>query len=188
MSKTNRESLEALGDDDVFAMVRNNDEQAFEEIYRRYDRRIFAYCLTVLKDREAAEDAYQTTMMTAYKSRDSYRGGNFAAWIFTIARNFCLKAKRSSAHTTPVDELAETIPNAADKTGDDFLLREAFDQAVLNLPDEFRLPIEYKYLSGFSYEEIAEMMNISLSLVKVRIFRAKKLLRKTLQPYMQETT
>ncbi len=180
------DDLRSMSDDEVFALVRQDNERAFDEIYDRYEKRLFAYCLTVLKDREAAADVYQTTMLTAFNSRHSYKGGNFPAWFFTIARNFCLKAKRNVLQVTSIDDYAESIPNERDRTNADFLLDEAFSRAIAELPEEFRLPIEYKYMGGFAYDEIAEMLGISLSLVKVRIFRGKKILRKVLQPYMQE--
>jgi RNA polymerase sigma-70 factor (ECF subfamily) len=106
--------------------------------------------------------------------------------MFTIARNFCLKALRNRKHTAEVND--DTMPPEEDRsyTGDDFLLRDALRQAIASLPEEFREPLEMKYFDDLGYEEIAETLGITVSLAKVRVFRAKKLLQTRLNPILNE--
>jgi RNA polymerase sigma-70 factor (ECF subfamily) len=174
-------------DEELFAKVQaEGDEQAFRELYRRYDKRLYGYCLRVMKTRESAEDAFQGIMAQVFEKRASFTGGNFAAWLFTIARNQSLNLKQKQRPTTNIDDVSYYLSDESDTTSDDVLLTEALKNAIAALPDEFREPLELKHFDGFQYEEIAELLKISVSLAKVRVFRAKKLLQQALSPYLKE--
>jgi RNA polymerase sigma factor (sigma-70 family) len=176
-----------LTDEDLFALVREKaDEQAFRTLYRRYDKRLFAYCLRAMKTRESAEDVFQSVMALVFEKRASFSGGSFAAWLFTIARNQTLNHKQKQRITTDIDDIAYSISDESDRTGEDVLLSDALKKAISSLPEEFREPLELKHFDGFQYEEIADMLKISLSLAKVRVFRAKKMLHEALKPYLRE--
>lgn len=174
-------------DEDLFVLVREKaDEQAFRALYKRYDKRLFAYCLRAMKTREAAEDVFQSVMTLVFEKRASFLGGSFAAWLFTIARNQTLNHKQKQRITTDIDDIAYSIDDPDDRTGEDVLLSDALKKAIASLPEEFREPLELKHFDGFQYEEIADMLKISLSLAKVRVFRAKKMLHTALKPYLRE--
>jgi len=175
-----------LTDEELFGLIReNNDEQAFRTLFRRYDKRIYAYCLRALGNHEEAEDMFQTISMTVYDKRSSFSDGSFAAWLFTIARNYCLKALRGRKHYAELNE--EMMVSEEDSSHkQDFLLRAALEKAIAELPDEFREALELKYFDDLAYEDIAKALNIGLSLAKVRVFRAKKLLQQSLSPILNE--
>ncbi|MCS6807604.1 MAG: sigma-70 family RNA polymerase sigma factor [Bacteroidota bacterium] len=186
MVTTAREDLHEMTDEELFALVREKaHEQAFRVLYRRYDRRVFAYCLRAMKTREAAEDIFQTVMTLVFERRGSFSGGSFVAWLFTITRNQILNAKHRQRLTVDID-MASTQSDASDSTGRDVVLEDALKKAIASLPEEFREPLELKHFDGFQYEEIAEMLKISLSLAKVRVFRAKKMLYESLKPYLSD--
>lgn len=172
-------------DEELFALVKEDrDEKAFDALYQRYDKRLYAYCLSVLKDKEQAEDVFQTVIMTMYDKRHLFKGGNFAAWLFTIARHFSIKAARKQARMTALDEvsLEETLENKEE----DVLLVEALNKALKELPDNYRKPLELRYYGGFSYEQIASTLGIGLSSAKMRVSRARRMLQKFLSPYLNE--
>ncbi len=174
-------------DEELFALVRENaSEQAFRTLYRRYDKRLFAYCLRAMQTREAAEDVFQSVMALVFEKRQSFSGGSFAAWLFTIARNQTLNHKQKQRITTDIDDIAYSMSDESDRTGEDVLLSDALKQAISTLPEDYREALELKHFDGFAYEEIAHMLNISLSLAKVRVFRAKKMLQESLAPYLRE--
>jgi RNA polymerase sigma-70 factor (ECF subfamily) len=175
-----------LTDEELFRLVReNNDEQAFRTLFRRYDKRIYAYCLRALGNHEEAEDMFQTISMTVYDKRSSFSDGSFAAWLFTIARNYCLKALRGRKHHAELNEemMVEEVDSSYKQ---DFLLRAALEKAIAQLPEEFREALELKYFDDLAYEDIAKALNIGVSLAKVRVFRAKKLLQQSLSPILNE--
>lgn len=173
-------------DEELFVLVKQNNELAFRTLYRRYDKRLYAYCLRVMNNKQAAEDVFQTVVMTMWEKRDSFMGGSFAAWIFTISRNYCIKAMRKQRPKSDIDDVAYLLEDKGDKTGDDVILRDALKKAIDSLPEDFQEPLELRYYDGFSYEQIATMLNISLALAKVRVFRAKQQLQKSLSPYLQD--
>ncbi len=172
-------------DEELFALVQQaNDEQAFDALYRRYDKRLYAYCLSVLKNKDMAEDVFQTVVMTMYDKRQLFKGGNFSAWLFTIARHFSIKAARKQSRSTSIDDVS--LEETLESNDDDVLLVEALNKAVTELPDNYRKPLELRYYGGFSYEQIASILGIGLSSAKMRVSRARKMLQKFLSPYLQE--
>lgn len=180
-------SYTLLSDEELFALVRDrNDEQAYRALFRRYDKRLYAYCLRALGSHEEAQDMFQTISLTVYDKRRSFSDGSFAAWIFTIARNSCLKALRQRKLTTEVNDETYAEPVDTSHTKQDFLLREALMKAIAKLPDEFREALELKYFDDLAYDDIAAALGISVSLAKVRVFRAKKQLQTTLSPILNE--
>ncbi len=177
----------ALSDEDLFELVkRHNDKVAFDVLYKRYDRRLFSYCLRAMEDRDEAKDVYQQAIMNIYAKRDTFKGGSFVAWLMTIVRNQCLMAKRSKKYTRDVDEMQNVLV-ASDSVGaTDHGLNEAVHKAVDSLPADFKEVVAMRYFDEFSYEQIAQTLGISMSLVKVRLYRAKKLLLEALSPYREE--
>lgn len=174
-------------DEELFAMVRdNNDEQAFRALFRRYDKRLYAYCLRALGSHDEAQDMFQTIAMAVYDKRSAFTDGSFAAWIFTIARNGCLKALRQRKQTVEITDETYVPEEDTSLTKGDFLLKDALHRAIAELPDDYREALELKYFDDLPYEEIAATLGITLSLAKVRVFRAKKLLQTRLSPILGE--
>ncbi|KXK34547.1 MAG: ECF subfamily RNA polymerase sigma-70 factor [Chlorobi bacterium OLB6] len=102
-------AYDQLSDEEVFALVQSaNDQLAFKTLYGRYNKRIYAYCLRVLGNREDANDVFQIIAMAIYDKRDSFKDGSFVAWLFTITRNTCLKAVRNRRTTTELNEEIHT--------------------------------------------------------------------------------
>lgn len=175
-----------LTDEELFAMVRDqNDEQAFRTLFKRYDKRVYAYCLRALGSHDDAQDVFQTIQLTVYDKRASFHDGSFAAWLFTIARNYCLKTLRGRKHNVEItDEVVTVEPE--DTHSSDFLLRQALHKAIGQLPDEFREALSMKYFDDLPYEDIATALGITVALAKVRVFRAKKLVQQTMSTILDE--
>lgn len=175
-----------LSDEELFALVRdNNDEQAFRALFKRYDKRVFAYCLRALGSHDEAQDMFQTISMTVFDKRASFSDGSFAAWLFTIARNYCLKALRGRKHTSELSDDVLVVEQE-ETHSQDFLLRQALHKAISELPAEFREALEMKYFDDLPYEDIAKALDITVSLAKVRVFRAKKLIQQSMSTIISE--
>lgn len=179
-------AYDQLSDEEVFALVQSaNDQLAFKTLYGRYNKRIYAYCLRVLGNREDANDVFQIIAMAIYDKRDSFKDGSFVAWLFTITRNTCLKAVRNRRTTTELNEEIHTKPDIS-SFSDDFILKDSLHRAVQSLQDEFREALELRYFDDLSYEQIAACLGITESLAKIRVFRAKKQIASILAPIMDE--
>ena len=175
-----------LTDEELFAMVRDHgDDQAFRTLFKRYDKRVYAYCLRALGSHDDARDVFQTIQLTVFDKRASFHDGSFAAWLFTISRNFCLKTLRGRKHTVEItDEVVTVEPEETHSS--DFLLRQALHTAISRLPDEFREALSMKYFDDLPYEDIAATLDITVALAKVRVFRAKKLIQQSMSTIIDE--
>ncbi len=179
-----------LTDEDLFELVKSHDETAFRVLYKRYDKRLYAYCFRVAGEKKSAEDLFQMTMTAVYEKRESFLGGSFVAWLFTIARNFSIKATKHLRFTRTtmlcLDDYSEIIEDSSDKTDVDIMMYDALHNAVSTLSSDYKEALELRYFEGFSYEQISEALSISVSLAKVRVFRAKQQLQQILSPYLEE--
>ncbi|MCB2205414.1 RNA polymerase sigma factor [bacterium] len=163
--------------------------QRFNELYALYDKRILAYCIYVLSDRDLANDVYQEVFVKAYQSLHTLREeGKEANWLFRIARNECLNnlksRQRSDKRSVPIDNAERFLV-----TGDGAVERneaEHLHRALDQLPDDYREALLLAEFEGFSMKEIAEITGASLSNVKVRIHRAKQKLHKILEPILND--
>ncbi len=186
MRERGPKTLKTASDAELMTGVRARREAAFDELYRRYNREVYAYCLAILRDKDLTSDIFQTTFMTVVQKAEQFKNdGNFKGWLFRIARNYCLKAKRQKATFCDL-ELADTLAADSEPGEDDSRSPAALLAALHQLADDYREPLHLHYFGGHSYEEVADIMNISLSLVKVRIYRAKKKLKSILTSHPPE--
>jgi RNA polymerase sigma-70 factor, ECF subfamily len=163
-----------LSDDDLFCLTQNGDVEAFNELFRRYEKKVYMYCMRVLLDDDAAQDAFQEAFMRVYEHRKSYDGRNFMVWFFTIVRNVCLNSRRNKKVTVPFETSRANEINAEVK---DVVLHDQIAIALNQLPLDYREAIVLYEYDGHSYQEIADITGASISTVKIRIFRARKMLR-----------
>jgi RNA polymerase sigma-70 factor, ECF subfamily len=161
---------------------------AFEILYREYYARVFGLCRRLLNSNPLAEDAAQETFMKAYKNFDKYKPEQpFWQWIAAIANNHCIDLLRQGNRTDALfgDEASELEQLEATDTpilSDLISLEEAdaLNSAVANLNAKFRIPLVLAYFNQFSYDEIAEQLEISRNHVGVLLLRAKQQLRTAL--------
>jgi RNA polymerase sigma-70 factor (ECF subfamily) len=164
-------------------MAQTGDREAFNEIFHRYEKKVFAYCMRVLNDEEAANDAFQEAFMRLYEHRRTYDGRNFMVWFFTIIRNVCLNMRRNKKLTVPFETSVANTSN--DKIRDVALLDEVAS-AIAQLPHDYREAIVLYEYDGYAYREIAEITGASIATVKIRIYRARKMLRSLLFPVVYD--
>jgi RNA polymerase sigma-70 factor (ECF subfamily) len=194
MTQAKPSSLNEMSDEELFTKIREErSESAFNALYKRYDKRLYAYCLRATGSHDAAKDAFQAVMSVVFEKRESFTGGNYAAWLFTIARHHVMKVskrqQRDLTQNKPIEHDGEdTLPESSSSVNEhhDFLLQQALDRAIAQLPEDLREAFELKQYDGLQHEEIAQTLGITVSLAKVRVFRAKQLLRQLLAPFIKE--
>lgn len=167
------------------------DKSAFETLVAPYHKRIFNFLFTMCQNKEAAEDMQQEALINAFSKIKDFRGeAKFSTWVFQIATNHCrmLKRKNNRAILDSLDEpLADgDIPEVSDNYSlaeeyENKELRESIDNALSKIPEIYRAVIILKDIEGFSIAETAEMLKISVSNVKVRILRAREMLKKLIK-------
>lgn len=181
-------SIPQHSDTELCRLVQTRNERAgaaFEELYDRLSPRVFRYCRRVLGHQELAEDIFQETFIRFYNSLNQERSmTNVPAYVLKIARNLCLNAKSSKYYgLAPLEELH--LPSSDDSYENNELV-EIVKSAVECLPLEYREAYVLREYDGMAYPEIAEILDLSEATVKIRIFRARKRLRKILTPYLAD--
>jgi RNA polymerase sigma factor (sigma-70 family) len=155
------------------------DLGAFEELFRQHQKEVYAWTVRIVRDRGIAEDLTVETFWRIYKSRSRFDpAGNFCSWARRIATNAALDHLRHSRHETPLPE-----DLTATAGGDPAVCserRRQIKQAFSDLPAKYRLVATLALIEEESYNNIAEAAGISVALVKVRVFRAVRMLRKKL--------
>ena len=172
--------------------MRNQPE--FEEIYQEFQPKIRRYLSRMIAD-QAAEDITQEVFAKVSRSLDSFKGrSSFSTWIYRIATNAALDKlrspsfKRSSEHTPLEDctgaEDRNPWTRQTEPTVDQTLIRKEMSDCVREfvdrLPPSFRTVLILSELEGFKNREIADILEISLDNVKVRLHRARAHLKKEL--------
>jgi RNA polymerase sigma-70 factor (ECF subfamily) len=153
--------------------------------------------LRMTKNQTDAEDLVQETMVKAYRFWDKFESGsNCRAWLFKIMTNIFINEYRSKSRT-PVSVNMDDIDDnflygqlstmTPEKNPEQELFAKIFDddvkKAIEELPDDFRLVVVLSFLEGFSYQEIADIVDLQLGTVKSRLHRGRKLLQKKLFDY-----
>jgi RNA polymerase sigma-70 factor (ECF subfamily) len=180
--------------------VQRGDRAAFTELVTKYQQPIYNFILRTLRDETEAEDIAQTTFVQVWKSAARYRpSARFSTWLFTIARNLCLnEIRRRSRH--PADSMdapavtgeEHTVPQIEDAVTaqpTDALLQGELETklaaALADLPENQRTAILLCQRDELSYEEIAKVLDCSLSATKSLIFRGRETLKQRLKHYLR---
>jgi RNA polymerase sigma-70 factor (ECF subfamily) len=155
----------------------------FDALYRATASDVFAYAMTLLRDRGAAEDVTAQTFERAYRRQASFdeRRGTQRAWLFGIARNAALDELRRRRRTAalvadPAD--GDATPDAADDGEEAAVRRAAVRAALASLDARERELIALKFQAGLSNGEIAKVLGISAANAGTRVHRAVTRLRK----------
>ena len=168
-------------DTELVNAVRQGDLRAFDELYGRYERRLFSYILRLVGDRPAAEDLLQDVFMAVLR-KEGYcpERGRFGAWLFTVARRRCLNHTRDrSRRAERLRELAAEPPSAtADASPEsDFGRRELVLRALEAVSDEHRETLILKEVAGLTCREIASVQDVPEGTVKSRLHHAIRAVR-----------
>jgi RNA polymerase sigma factor (sigma-70 family) len=178
---------EGPGDSTLVAAVRRGDDRAFEQLYARYQRRISAYVLGMVKDHGRAEDITQEVFISALRRmRETDRAIAFKPWIYEIAKNACIDQFRRSRRAEEIsmdagDGLGQADHGrlvAAEPTPDDAVdAKQQLDHlcgAFGGLSDSHHEILVLREFEGLSYREIGDRMGLSRPGVESTLFRARK--------------
>lgn len=166
----------------------NGSLQAWETLVRRYEARVYNFSLRLTGNRDDAMDLMQEVFLGVYRNLERFRGeSQFSSWLFRIAHNKAIDmARRRNA--SPVQDIdVEELPElgSANSSPLSLLMSEQSNanvQALLAmLSAEQRLLVELKVFQGMTFDEIAELQDISANTAKTRFYSALKKLRVMLE-------
>lgn len=178
-----------LQDVEIIGRILAGEKRQFELLMRKYNQRMYRIGMSVLGNEAEAQDAMQTAYIKAYEHLPGFGNrAQFSTWLTRIMLNQCLEQKRKSGHQpaqleqhhnpinmkTPANELANKELSAV------------LDKAITQLPEKYRLVFVLREIEDLSVRETAEALTIGEVNVKVRLNRAKTMLRHSLQGYMKD--
>lgn len=170
----------------IIEKVLDGDSQAFEMLILKYQSKLFATSMNVVKNRELAEDIVQEAFMKGFMKLDTLKNREqFYPWLKRIALNIALnhfeKEKRVMDVETEDDETSFFENIGSGESPEELTLKEELHRYVRSyvdsLPDKLRVVIVLREVEDMSYEEIAEMMNIPLGTVRSRLFNARQIIK-----------
>lgn len=179
------------------------DQANFERDAMEYAPQLYSAALRMTRNPADAEDVLQETFLKAYRAYDTFEEGtNLRAWLFRILTNTYINRYRkqirrpSEVDLGDVEDLylyrrvgsaavSDSLRSAEEEVLDTFVESEVKD-AVESLPEHFRLPVLLADVEGFSYKEIAEIMDIPIGTVMSRLHRGRKALQKALFEFARE--
>ena len=188
---------EQLDDRALVARILESDRDRFTELVKRYEKRVVNYVYRITHRYEEAHDLTQEIFVKVFMALDRYDPKyQFSTWLFRIAQNSAIDAlrkksiaevpiaKQSNDEESKDREFADTgvSPYRALKNKQ---LAAAIDQAVVELPPDYRELIQLRHFAELSYEEIASMKKLPLGTVKNKLFRARNLLKEALGEFVE---
>jgi RNA polymerase sigma-70 factor (ECF subfamily) len=191
--RENGRSVEPRSDDTLIVLFQNGDRQAFRELVERHQERVRNLIYSIFHEREVIDDLAQEVFMKVYEALPNFRfESSFYTWVYRIAVNksrdelrkrkirrfFSLQSMMDSSD--PVLK-ANTIEHPKEEES-----KELVRKGLTMLPEKFREAIILKDIEGFSYEEIAEIMQCEVGTVKSRLSRGRTMLRKVLKPFLED--
>ena len=191
-------NVTATSDEQIVERALGGDPNAFGEIVRRWERKIFALAFGMLGSAEDARDATQETFLSAFRNLGGFRGdAKVSSWLHRIAVNQCITRQRRSrvrGETGIEDEtesagesfLATPTDASPIRSAENQERNEAVRKAVSSLPPELRQVVVMKEFEELTFQEIADALRIPLSTVKSRLYTALSQLRMRLGKYSTE--
>jgi RNA polymerase sigma-70 factor (ECF subfamily) len=184
-------SQEGWTDEDVVERVLNGETPLYEILMRRYNQRLYRIARAILRDDAEAEDVMQDAYVRAYQHLASFEGrAKFATWLTRIAVHEALARSRRRGRVQSLDgaedsrgDVMSTLESPGptpERSAYDRELGAVLEKAILQLPEDYRLVFTLREIEEMSTGETAQCLNLTEDNVKVRLHRARALLRKEL--------
>jgi len=180
--------------------AKDGDLNAFNRLVLEYQDLAFNVAFRLLCDEDAAADALQEAVISAYRSLESYRGGSFKSWLLRMVTNKCYdelrrRKRRPTIALEPTDPesdeeiesptwLADDSPSPEDQVAE-LDLEKAVQDCINHLPEDFRAVVIMVDMQSMDYQEASDIIGKPLGTVKSRLARARLKLRDCLQQFRE---
>lgn len=191
---------------ELIRSAQKGDERAFRQLVKRYEDLVYSFAFKVCRDGEKASETWQDTFVNVYRKLHQFDGrSKFTTWLYSIVANNCRMKRRqrkldrasiSIDSTTALSDhpvldeeghTVQTIPSWNETPLDTVMDRElqgVLDDAIKQLPYDYRVVFVLRDVEGLSAEEAGKILKLSVPAVKSRLRRARVFLRERLNPYM----
>jgi len=178
-------------EDQDFILIRefiNGNEKAFEQLMISHKDKVRNLIFLTLNDSEFVDDISQDVFISIYRKLSEFRfESKFTTWLYRITVNKCrdyLRKKRVRSIFVPIADAHENVFSTG--IHEDIDIPGLVRKAINRLPEKLKIPLVFRDIDGFSYNEIAEKLDCEVGTVKSRIFRARESLKAMLEPYQKE--
>lgn len=176
-----------LSDEEIITQILNGEKHLYEVLIRKYNLRLYRISLSIVNDDSVVEDVMQTTYVNAYLNLASFKNkSSFSTWLTKILINESLLYKKRKIRLDQIliekqetDYHSET-PLKGLMTSE---LKTILEKTIANLPEKYRLVFVMREVEEMSIDETMATLNLTESTVKVRLSRAKEMLRNNLSSY-----
>jgi RNA polymerase sigma factor (sigma-70 family) len=185
-----------MTEQELLIRLQSGDELAFKTLVETHQKRVFNTVLAIVQDFEEAEDVSQEVFMEVFQSVRKFRGeSKIFTWLYRIATTKALEeirkkktSKRFAFFTSLFGDSNEVLYESADFVHPGVVLEQQENSKVLfkainQLPENQKVAYTLSNIEGLSYQEITEVMEVSLSSIESLLFRAKTNLKKSLGDY-----
>ena len=185
MNKEGIPTSEILNDDEIIARILHGEKDLYSIIVRRYNQRLYRIGMSIINDDAEVEDAMQVAYINAYENLGKFAfRSSFPTWLTRILINECLlRLKKRKKTISMNDENAENVmdqnkdPQTPVSVTVNSELRSILNDAISRLPEIYRTVFVMREIENMNVAETKECLNISEVIVKVRLNRAKAMLR-----------
>lgn len=186
--------MDRQGETDLARALLAGEANAFEKFVEHFRSKVFHYSWLICGSPQDAEEVAQETLLKVFDNFDQLREPErVRAWVFRIAKNVCLMQRRRSvfapAHELSLEELpaASDVPESIDPPEGELLrseLRAVIDRVIAELPPTYRAVVLLRDLEELSTEETAQVLDLSIDVVKTRLHRGRAAMRQKLDCYV----
>ena len=170
--------------------AKQGDTGAFEQLVNQHSQYVYNLALRLLNDPQEAEDLAQEAFIRAWKALPRFReDARFTTWLYRIVTNLCYnRMPRLKSELEAVDPDEDVVLPAGGPSVEANIMnaetKDYLHEAILSLPENYKLLITLRHLQGLSYQEIADSTGLPLGTVKTGIFRARRHLKEILVPLL----
>ena len=184
-----------MDEKDLVWRSKQGDEEAFGVLVKKYKTKVYHLAYSLTHNTQIADDLAQEVFIKSYFALDKFREkSEFGTWIYRIAVNHCMDFLRKKNRITqiPFENIIGKIPAQEDETlqeekeQEEAQRRKVIHTAIQTLPDKYKVILSLRDIQDFSYNEITKILNISPGTVDSRLHRARKMLRKKLEPFFSQ--
>lgn len=202
MTDPNRAQPKVDRDYELIKAIQAGRKDLFAVLVQRYERLLYHFGVKMCAEPRDAEDVVQETFLNVYKYLNDFRyETKFKNWLYRIATSNCIKKRRKSRFAPerelsldeflPKDEalVEQQVPAWATLPLDQLLneeLGQTLKQAIVQVPEKYRVVLVLRDIEGFSTEESAQILNLTPANIKVRLHRARLFLREKLKTYFAD--
>lgn len=179
-----------LNENEIISRILNGEKSLYEIIVRRYNPFLYKLGRSYNYNHDDTQDLMQDTYIDAYKNLGQYKGiANFKTWLFRIMLNNCFRKKEKLSYKNEVmQDINDNSKPLFSHTGHDTErivhnkeLGEIIEKALSEIPFDYRMAFSLREINGLNVAETAELLDISEANVKVRVNRAKNMLREIIE-------